>query len=607
MLMKTLLAPLLAALTALTLAEPVPTRAADSPAAAALDGWTHASPREEIAPAFATQPKGGRDGGPRLLIQADGREGLQGWWKKSFSIQGGRHYRFTSFRRAEHLPVPRRNVVARLLLPDAAGKPVPAVQPPAQVGTRVLDAGWKERAPGFRMIARRMGRAGPKSPAPTALRRRRRAPWSTSLQWAPHGRVEWSNVSLAETAQPGRKVRLAAVHFRPKGGKTPMDNCRLFAPLITDAARQKADLVVLPETLTYYGLGKTYAECAEAVPGPSTIYFGELAKQHDLYIVAGLIERDRHLIYNVAVLIAPDGSVAGKYRKVSLPRSEVEADVTPGDDYPVFQTRFGKVGMMVCYDGFFPEVARELSNRGAEVIAWPVWGCNLPSPVPVPTRTTSISSAALTRTSRTTGCSPPFTTTRASPSSKANSGAPSSWRSGPRRASAIAQFGRLQGGDSTAPARVGEPRRRETVNHAMKPKHKLHSWLGILASCNTACAAENRSVAQTSAGVFRPNIVFLLATISATAISPATVRRTSALRCSTGWRRRACASRSFTPTVPSVRPRARRCSPDATSNASVAWSARSAQAMSAVTTTPSGCVPPTIWACPPARRRSARC
>ena len=48
----------------------------------------------------------------------------------------------------------------------------------------------------------------------------------------------------------------------------------------------------------------------------------------------------------------------------------------PGKEYPVFDTRFGKVGMMVCYDGFFPEVARELTNRGAEVIAWPVWGCN---------------------------------------------------------------------------------------------------------------------------------------------------------------------------------------------------------------------------------------
>ena len=81
-------------------------------------------------------------------------------------------------------------------------------------------------------------------------------------------------------------------------------------------------------------------------------------------------------MYNVAVLLGPDGRVAGEYRKVCLPRNEVESGVCPGQDYPVFETRFGKLGLMVCYDGFFPEVARELSNRGAEMIAWPVWGCN---------------------------------------------------------------------------------------------------------------------------------------------------------------------------------------------------------------------------------------
>jgi predicted amidohydrolase len=95
-----------------------------------------------------------------------------------------------------------------------------------------------------------------------------------------------------------------------------------------------------------------------------------------MYIVAGLVEREGHVIYNSAALIAPDGAVAGKYRKTCLPRSEVEAGIAPGNDYPIFETRFGRLGIMVCYDGFFPEVARELTNRGAEVIAWPVWGCN---------------------------------------------------------------------------------------------------------------------------------------------------------------------------------------------------------------------------------------
>jgi predicted amidohydrolase len=72
------------------------------------------------------------------------------------------------------------------------------------------------------------------------------------------------------------------------------------------------------------------------------------------------------------VLIGPDGTVAGKYRKASLPRDEIAKGCAAGSEYLVFQTQFGKLGMMVCYDGFFPEVARALSNRGAEVIAWPV-------------------------------------------------------------------------------------------------------------------------------------------------------------------------------------------------------------------------------------------
>jgi predicted amidohydrolase len=155
-----------------------------------------------------------------------------------------------------------------------------------------------------------------------------------------------------------------------------MENCQAFAPLIEEAARQRADLVVLGECVTYINLGKTEAEVAQPIPGPATEYFGTLARRHSLYLVASLNERAGHLIYNTAVLIGPDGGIAGKYRKTTLPRDEIVHGIAPGGEYPVFDTRFGKVGMMICYDGFFPEVARELSNRGAEVIAWPVWGCN---------------------------------------------------------------------------------------------------------------------------------------------------------------------------------------------------------------------------------------
>jgi predicted amidohydrolase len=188
--------------------------------------------------------------------------------------------------------------------------------------------------------------------------------------------VEWSDVEFAPTATPApRKVRLATIHYKPTG-KSPRANCEEFAPLVAEAANQQADLVVLGETIPYVNVDKKPHEVAETVPGPTTDYFGQLAKNHKLHIVLSLYERDRHLVYNTAVLVGPDGKLIGKYRKVCLPHAEVENGVAPGSDYPVFHTEFGRVGLMVCYDGFFPEVARELANRGAEVIAWPVWGCN---------------------------------------------------------------------------------------------------------------------------------------------------------------------------------------------------------------------------------------
>lgn len=338
-------------------------------------GWQTAAPREELRPQFSFNPKGGLDGKGSFVIQADSREGLDGYWTKTFPVKGSQYYRFSAFRKSEQVASPRRSTVARLLWQDEAGRSVPTEEP---VVTDVL--------PGFARTAE------PEYPADKAIgangwrevsavyrapSKATRAVVELHLQWAPNGKVAWSDILLEETSAPaGRKVRLAAVHYRPKSGKTPLDNCRQFAPLIEDAAKQRADLVVLPETLTYYGLGKSYAECAEPVPGPSTDYFGGLAKKHDLYLVAGLLERERHLVYNVAVLIGPDGKVIGKYRKAALPRSEIAGGIAPGSEYPVFDTRFGKVGMMVCYDGFFPEVARQLAMRGAEIIAWPVWGCN---------------------------------------------------------------------------------------------------------------------------------------------------------------------------------------------------------------------------------------
>lgn len=342
--------------------------------ASAPDGWQAAAPRDEIRPRFAYDFRNGPDGKGGLVISHDQRQGLDGYWIRPFPVTGGKHYRFAAFRKIENVSSPRRSAEVRILWQDDQGKPVPRDMP---VVTSFLKGTIARAEPEF-PTDKATDAAGWTEVSDTyaAPAKATRAVVELHLRWAPGGRVIWGNVSLTETAPPtGRKVRLATVHLRPSG-RSPAENCREFAPLIEEAARQKTDLIVLPETLTYYGTGLTYVQAAEPVPGPSTTYFGELAHKHNLFVVAGLLERDGHLVYNVAVLIGSDGKVAGKYRKVCLPRSEIAGGIAPGNDYPVFNTRFGKVGMMVCYDGFFPEVARRLSNRGAEVIAWPVWGCN---------------------------------------------------------------------------------------------------------------------------------------------------------------------------------------------------------------------------------------
>jgi len=339
------------------------------------DGWTNASPREEIRPEFQQSETGGKSGHGTLAIRADEREGLHGWWQKSFPVTAGRHYRFAAWRRAENVAVSRRSVLARVLWRDDAGH---QVQRREGVVTGFSHGVVASAEPDYPRdsVAGRDGWVevtGDYEAPPGATV----ALVELHLLWAPKGSVEWSDVSfLPAEPPPPRKVRIASVHYKPRGAKTPMDACRQFEPLIGEAARSKANLVVLGETLTYAGTGSNYADCAESIPGTSTGYFGELAKKHDLYIVAGLIERDRHQLFNVAVLVGPDGMVAGKYRKVCLPDGEYDRGISPGSEYPVFKTRFGRIGMMICYDGFFPEVARELSNRGAEIIAWPVWGCN---------------------------------------------------------------------------------------------------------------------------------------------------------------------------------------------------------------------------------------
>lgn len=301
------------------------------------------------------------EGSEPLLQIAAGEPGQYGAWQAEFVVQGGKWYRFSVLRRTESIPHPRRSALVELHWKTATGAraPRPGVTPQPDYpreGKR-LSGNWQQLSGVFQ---------APPEAARVVVR--------LVLRWAPGGTVQWRRPRL-EPAQPPppRKVRLAAVHFIPPG-KTPRQNLESLVPLLEEAARKKADLVCLGECVTYLRTGKSYAQVAEPVPGPSTQFLGRLAKKHDYYIVVGLVERDGQAIYNTAALIGPDGKLLGKYRKLTLPTGENTGGLVPGKEYPVFQTRFGTLGMMICWDVHFPEVARGLANRGAEIIAMPIWG-----------------------------------------------------------------------------------------------------------------------------------------------------------------------------------------------------------------------------------------
>ncbi len=333
--------------------------------AAAAETWRGVAVREEIRPEFVAEPEG------RLVIRADARPGLDGHWEKAFPVKGGHWYRFTVQRRVENVAAPSRSALARIHWRDAAGHPVTHDEP----GAHSYAGGKRPVAePEYPVDSRDGAMLAGVYRVPSVAAQ---AIVELHLRWAPNGRVEWSGLALEEIPPPpSRSVRLATVHYVPKGGQSAADSCRQFAPFIAEAAAKKADLLVLPETLTATGNGLSYFQAAEPIPGASTKYFGTLAREHRIHLVVGLVERDGHLIYNTGVLIGPEGQLIGKYRKVALPRTEIEAGIAPGNEYPVFETALGRIGIMICYDGFFPEPARQLTLRGAEIIAFPVAGCN---------------------------------------------------------------------------------------------------------------------------------------------------------------------------------------------------------------------------------------
>jgi predicted amidohydrolase len=137
------------------------------------------------------------------------------------------------------------------------------------------------------------------------------------------------------------------------------------------AAAVCPDIVCLPEVFPVLGMpAGDWSAAAEPIPGPTTDRIGALARRYRMYVVCPLLERQGDRILNAGVLLDRQGEVAGVYHKVHPTLHELEAGVTPGSGTRVFDTDFGKVAVLICFDAMFTARWQEAKALGAEIVFW---------------------------------------------------------------------------------------------------------------------------------------------------------------------------------------------------------------------------------------------
>jgi N-carbamoylputrescine amidase len=175
-----------------------------------------------------------------------------------------------------------------------------------------------------------------------------------------------------------RQVTLGLVQM--SCSEQPQENLAKAIARIGQAAHQGARIVCLQELFrSRYFCQSEDTACfllAEPIPGPTTAVLSRVAAEHELVLVASLFEkRAEGLFHNTAVVIDADGTLVGKYRKMHIPDDPLYYEkfyFTPGDlGFQTFQTRYARVGVLVCWDQWFPEGARLAALGGAQILFYP--------------------------------------------------------------------------------------------------------------------------------------------------------------------------------------------------------------------------------------------
>jgi len=204
-----------------------------------------------------------------------------------------------------------------------------------------------------------------------------------TLRWSPAGEAAWSLPQVEVLGAPpaaAPAVRVAVVtgqlNQRPRPITSLATNLEYYGRLCEEACRRhRPQLIALPEIALQWGLPGHAIDLAIPVPGPETQALAKIARRHHVRLVVGLYERDGDAVHNTAVLIAPDGHLDGRYRKVHLALGgEAESGLLPGDAFPVVSTEVGRIGCTICMDSSAAEAARLVGLNGADFLVLPIMG-----------------------------------------------------------------------------------------------------------------------------------------------------------------------------------------------------------------------------------------
>ena len=165
------------------------------------------------------------------------------------------------------------------------------------------------------------------------------------------------------------KIRVATASFLMEDSEhTVQQNLDRAVQYVRDAAEQQAEIILLPESVTTNGTQSPIDEASHSQGW--TLFFADIAKKHEITVIAPFFASEGNKRFNQTTVFSSTGDILGYYRKAQPTGIEAQR-ITPGSDFPIIDLGFAKIGIMICMDIYFPEIARIYAMKGADILFWP--------------------------------------------------------------------------------------------------------------------------------------------------------------------------------------------------------------------------------------------